>query len=144
MAVASAEPYANHLHLGPHRKPHQDVITQFLQAGCSSWRPTNSVTAIKWMRRLESKFLSTDLNEFTHVTCTNSFWVVHCLTSTLLSEKFNSITTSITNNQNGTIKQHSYHRTLIGSHAWSLSNHVILITVYLLHHEQSFCHIIYR
>jgi len=35
----AAGPYANHLH----RQPRQRLITQFLQAGCSSWRPTNSV-----------------------------------------------------------------------------------------------------
>ena len=27
------------------RKPHQYIITRFLQAGCSSWHPTNSVQA---------------------------------------------------------------------------------------------------
>jgi len=30
MAVASAGPYANHLHLAPDRQPHQHVITQYL------------------------------------------------------------------------------------------------------------------
>ena len=40
-AVASAGPYANNLHLVPDRQPHQHLISQFLQAGCSSWRPTN-------------------------------------------------------------------------------------------------------
>jgi len=29
VAVASAEPHANHLHLGPDRYPHQYLITQF-------------------------------------------------------------------------------------------------------------------
>jgi len=33
-AVASAGPHANNLHLAPARKPHQHLITQFLQAGC--------------------------------------------------------------------------------------------------------------
>jgi len=28
-AVASAEPYANNLHLAPDRQPHQQLITQF-------------------------------------------------------------------------------------------------------------------
>jgi len=37
VAVASAGPYANHLHL----------ITLFLQARCSSWRWSNSVEALK-------------------------------------------------------------------------------------------------
>jgi len=46
MAVASAGPYANNLHLAPDRQPHQHLITHFLQAGCSSWRPTNSVKAL--------------------------------------------------------------------------------------------------
>ena len=30
-----------------HRQPHRHLITQFLQAGCSSWHPTNSVKALK-------------------------------------------------------------------------------------------------
>jgi len=34
-AVASAGPYANNLHLAPDR-PHQHLITQLLQARCSS------------------------------------------------------------------------------------------------------------
>ena len=46
MAVASA----NYLHLAPDRQPHQQLITQFLQAGWSSWRPTNSVKALKATR----------------------------------------------------------------------------------------------
>ena len=41
-AVASAGPYANSLHLAPH----QHLTAQFLQAGCSSWRPANNVKAL--------------------------------------------------------------------------------------------------
>ena len=41
MAVTSAGPYANDLHLAPDRQPHQLLITHFLHAECSSWRPTN-------------------------------------------------------------------------------------------------------
>jgi len=47
MAVASAGPYANNMHLASDREPHQHLITHFLQTGCSSWRPTNSVRALK-------------------------------------------------------------------------------------------------
>jgi len=47
VAVTSARPYANHLHLAPDRYPLQHLITQFLQIGCSSLRPTNSVKALK-------------------------------------------------------------------------------------------------
>ena len=43
MAVASAGPYANYLHLASERQPHQHLVTQCLQAGCFSWRPANSV-----------------------------------------------------------------------------------------------------
>jgi len=39
--------YANNLHLVPDRQPHQHPIAQFLQAGLSSCRPTNSVKALK-------------------------------------------------------------------------------------------------
>jgi len=34
-------------HLAPHRQPHQHPTTLFLQAGCPSCRPTNSVNALK-------------------------------------------------------------------------------------------------
>jgi len=37
---------ANHLHLAPDRWPRQHLITHFSQAGCSSWRTTNSVKAL--------------------------------------------------------------------------------------------------
>jgi len=49
VTVASAGPYANHLHLAPDRKPCQPAPCHsiFLQAGWSSWRPTNSVKALK-------------------------------------------------------------------------------------------------
>jgi len=50
MAVASAGPYANCLHLAPDRYPHQHLVTQFLQTRCSSWCPTNSVKALKAIR----------------------------------------------------------------------------------------------
>ena len=43
VAVTSAEPYANRLHFSPR----QHLTTQFLQAGRSSWRPTNSVEALR-------------------------------------------------------------------------------------------------
>jgi len=43
--VASAGPYAS-LHLAPDRQPRQHPTTQFLQAGCPSFRPTNSVKAV--------------------------------------------------------------------------------------------------
>jgi len=46
-AVASARPYANNLHLAADRWPCQHLIAQFLQAGCSSWHPANSVKALK-------------------------------------------------------------------------------------------------
>jgi len=43
MAVASAGPYANNLHLDPDNQPHQHLISQFLGVGSS----TNSVKALK-------------------------------------------------------------------------------------------------
>jgi len=46
VAVASAGPYAS-LHLAPDRQPRQHPTAQFLQAGCPSCRPTNSVKALK-------------------------------------------------------------------------------------------------
>jgi len=47
MAVASAGPYANHLHLAPDRSPRKYLTTQFLQARCPSCRPNNSIKALK-------------------------------------------------------------------------------------------------
>jgi len=46
MAVASARQYANRLQLTPDRQPCQH-FTQFLQAGCYAWCPTNSVKTLK-------------------------------------------------------------------------------------------------
>jgi len=46
VAVASAGPYAS-LHLAPDGQPCQHHTTQFLQAGCPSCCPTNSVKALK-------------------------------------------------------------------------------------------------
>ena len=46
VAVASAGPYAS-LHLAAERQPRQHPTTRFLQAGCPSCRPTNSVKALK-------------------------------------------------------------------------------------------------
>jgi len=50
VAVASAGPYANHLHFTPDRYttlvPHS-VSLKFLQAGCPSYRPTNSIKVLK-------------------------------------------------------------------------------------------------
>jgi len=48
VAVASAGPYAS-LHLAPDRLPRQHPTTHFLQAGCPSCCPTNSVKALKAM-----------------------------------------------------------------------------------------------
>ena len=47
VAMASAAPYANYLHFTPGRQPHQHLITQFLQARCSSCHATNSLKALK-------------------------------------------------------------------------------------------------
>ena len=44
--MAPARPHANHLHLAPDRQPCQYLTTQFLQAGCPSCRPTNSINVL--------------------------------------------------------------------------------------------------
>jgi len=46
-AVASAGPYANNLHLAADTWPHQHLFVRFLEARCSSWRPADSVKALK-------------------------------------------------------------------------------------------------
>jgi len=50
LAVASAGPYAgSHLHLTPDSHASTSPLI-FLQAGCPSWHPTNSVKALKaWL-----------------------------------------------------------------------------------------------
>ena len=66
MAVASAGPHANHLHLAPERQPRQYPTTQFLQAGFPSCRPTNSIKALKANALKEGKYcpaFSTALKE---------------------------------------------------------------------------------
>ena len=66
-AVASAGPYAHNLHLASDRQPHQHLITLVLHAGCSSWRPANSVKALKakrWLGNLERKSLYTGTASF--------------------------------------------------------------------------------
>jgi len=70
VAVASAGPYAS-VHLAPDRQPRQHPTTQFfLQAGCPSCRPTNSVKALKAQTSLfllsnfSENFIIVDLNLF--------------------------------------------------------------------------------
>jgi len=46
VALTSAGPYANYLHLAPDKQPRQYPTSHFLQAGCPSCRPTNSVRAL--------------------------------------------------------------------------------------------------
>jgi len=53
-AVASAGPYSNKLTLLLETDNHtQHFITQFLQARCSSLRPTNSVKTLKTTNKTE-------------------------------------------------------------------------------------------
>jgi len=47
-AMAAAGPYAN-ICISLQRDTPQNPITQFLQVGLSSWRPTNSVKGLKAM-----------------------------------------------------------------------------------------------
>ena len=53
-AVASAGPYAS-LHHAPDRQPRHHLTTRFLQAGCPSCRPTNSVKALKAFKDMLSR-----------------------------------------------------------------------------------------
>ena len=47
VAVASAEPYASYLHFAPEDNHASTSSLRFLQAGCSSWHPTNSIKSLK-------------------------------------------------------------------------------------------------
>jgi len=65
VAVTSAGPYVNDLHLSTDIQPCQNLITQFLQAGCYSWCPTNAVKGHwrhrSWTSRVgRSRWQSTD------------------------------------------------------------------------------------
>jgi len=51
-AVASAGPYANNPHLAPDN--HVNTSSQFLQAGCSSQCPTNSVKALEELNEMHN------------------------------------------------------------------------------------------
>jgi len=53
VAVASAKPYAN-LHLAPDNNHDSSPPLSFLQAGCPSCRPTNSVKAMKALQQSQS------------------------------------------------------------------------------------------
>ena len=57
VAVASAGPYAS-LHLTRDRQPCQHATTQFLQAGCPSRRPTNSIKALKFKYSVTQRCLT--------------------------------------------------------------------------------------
>jgi len=61
--VASAGSYAS-LHLTPDREPGQQLTTQFLQAGCPSSRPTNSVKALEATTQNKYKKLKSRLVAF--------------------------------------------------------------------------------
>jgi len=49
VAMASAGPYGHHLHLASDRKLRQHLISQFLQARCSSSHLTSSVNALAYL-----------------------------------------------------------------------------------------------
>ena len=57
------------LHLAPDRKPRQHLMTQFLQAGCSSWRKSNSVKALNAVPNGISKATSCILRVRTTRSC---------------------------------------------------------------------------
>ena len=61
MAVVSAGPYANSLHLAPGRQPHQHPVTPFLQTGYDTIRydtrcyfNVRSKADMSWLNKLMS------------------------------------------------------------------------------------------
>jgi len=59
MAVTSAGPHTNHLHLSPYRYNHASTSSlNHLQVRCSSRHPTNSVTALKAIQSTVSNIIS--------------------------------------------------------------------------------------
>ena len=62
VAVESAGPYAR-LHLAPDRYPCQHHTAQFLQSGCPSCRPTNSIKALKAKLYLNCQSIANSLGQ---------------------------------------------------------------------------------
>jgi len=69
VAVASAGQYAS-LQLAPDRQPQQHRTTQFLQAGCPSCRPTNSVKSLKAISTEGSKQTQKQKSQIENYKCT--------------------------------------------------------------------------
>jgi len=65
VALSSTGPHAS-LHLAPDRQPHQHPTTLFLQAGCPSCRPTNSVKALKYCKQIIETYFYKSQQAFTH------------------------------------------------------------------------------
>jgi len=55
VAVTSAGPYADHLHLTPDRYHASTTSLVYLQAGCSSCCPTNIVKALNAYKKIHYK-----------------------------------------------------------------------------------------
>jgi len=75
MAAAWVGPHAKNLHLAPDRWPHQHLVTQFLQVGCSSWRSAYSVIALM-------AIYYQDLIPYNLIPCSLylCFWIaLHCI-----------------------------------------------------------------
>ena len=78
MAVASAAPYVSHLHLTPGRQLCQHLFTQFLQARCSSWRPTNSVKGLKAKCNAVSQTKTQQQRKRRHQVYKWQMWELNC------------------------------------------------------------------
>jgi len=89
VAVASAGPYAS-LHLAPDRQPHQHPTTLFLQAGCPSCHPTNSVKALKAISSVQLDYIVGRNGFFCRLSVLYN-WVysdAHCTVSSRPGEPF--------------------------------------------------------
>jgi len=51
------------LHLASDRQPRQHPTTQFLQAGCPSCRPTDSLKALKALNEGKNEILKNEINK---------------------------------------------------------------------------------
>ena len=61
------------IHLAADRQPHQHLITQFLQARCSSWHPTNIIKALKAVQSTEGTIALRESRRTMHVTWVHAF-----------------------------------------------------------------------
>jgi len=83
VAVASAGPYAN-LHLDPDTYYASIPPLSFLQTGCPSCRPTNSIKAMKAGSEIQRKNLNGIMRRWNYRLENSNYWITDILAEALL------------------------------------------------------------